>query len=389
MFIRKIIRLIVKVFNLGEISQESSVGGQRNFIKIFSIIFLVSILAISAAFFIKACQRAKEKPLWVDEVNGLSSRSTGYLKLIVQGSGGSQVSQSPLDYVLLRFFDQTVGQFLRAADIPLTIYYRLNSMLYSLMSGMIIISLVFFKIKKATRNYFVFILQMGGLILALLFYYFWKYNFMFSIEMRPYSLWNALWFMILTLFMYFEGFKRRSFVLLILIAGTSSSSLFQMFCLACSFIGVQFLTKEGFYEGLKVLFENFTIPVLVILYYIFLNRSTIYPWAGNDAMYWKEFWGFWFGKEMIPILSILGIIMSAPFKQFRSHTIVFSTTLLLFIISPMINHLVLSRGVFFSFRHYIYYDLIYPVFLIHCALILPCYWQQLRQKVAFPEVSSA
>jgi len=138
-------------------------------------------------------------------------------------------------------------------------------------------------------------------VLAL--YYFMPQNFHFSIEMRPYALWNSLWMVSMVLFMFYEERRWLLSVCLTLLAMTATASIFQLFACAASFLFIKLFNKEKWSDVLKSGLQIFTIPMLVCLYYVLGTTQT---WNyGKAERYWGEFFYFWKTGERIFLLSLL------------------------------------------------------------------------------------
>lgn len=350
----------------------------KNWLLVATIMFVILIAVISGMFLQRAFAGASAHDFWTDERNGMSTRAASYSDLIT-GNLASQASRAPLDYIVEKLFDEVGGRLL-SAGMPPNIYYRLNSIFYIWLSGLFIMLLIFFRIRRDARNYLVLLVQIIFLASALYHYYFWHENFRYWIQMRPYALWCALWFMILTLFFVDGRLKVWPFtVLFTLLAATATAAIYQLFSFGLAFAIVQLIRKEKCRDIMLTGLKVFLIPMIVSLYYILIDRSTIYGWTADADQYIKEFFHFWLTKEMIPILSVLGILITVWIKELRNHTIVFLAIFILYLISPLINYAVVSRGIFFSSRHYLYYDLIYAVFLSSMAMVMPVYLEKIRK----------
>lgn len=359
---------------------------QKNRSQLFvSIAFVFLSIIICSLFLIKATFEAGRNEFWGDERNGLYETvrpdDENILRMLRSGVRG-QYSRAPLDYIFLRVLDEIrspMGSF----GLPFNIYYRLISITSGFLSAMGCIFLAYFAIKKVSRNTFVFASQASLLLAALSIYLFWPFNFAFTIQMRPYALWNSVWFTVLILLMVREKFYGWVIFCMLLTALTASASIFQISSLAFCYTVVQMLNGEKIKKICKVLARSFVLPFIVSFYYAYLNphRSDWNPLlfkAGFHDRYWAEFMRFWLAKEMIPLLACLGILFTFRLKQYKFHTIVFLTMLMLYIIAPITNFITLSHGVFFSSRYYIYFELIYPCFFISLAIVLPTHIDKLR-----------
>src|SRR3989338_2699868 len=348
--------------------------------RLVTISFIILVTAISGMFLQRAFAGASANDLWLDERNGIATRGASYVDLI-KGNMASQVSKAPLDYIIQKFFDQIGGLRSLSAGISPNIYYRLNSIFYIWLSGLFIMLFIFSRIRRDTRNYLVLFVQVILLASALYHYYFWHENFRYWIQMRPYALWCSLWFMILSLFLVEGRLKVRPFsVLSALLAATANAAVYQLLSFSSSFMVIQLIQKEDFFQVARTVLKIFALPMAISLYYILVDSSTVYVWRVDFDRYLKEFFHFWTTKEMIPILSILGVFSTLGFKTLRHITVVFLAMLILYFVSPVINYVVLLRGVFFSSRHYLYYDLIYPVFLTAMAVAMPVFVQKIREQ---------
>jgi len=266
---------------------------------------------------------------------------------------------------------------LRSLGLPFNVYYRLHPIFSSCISGLIVILLLYFSLRKNNGNFLILLIQMGLLIVALNDFYFRTHNFQFSIETRAYALWQALWFLIIGLYFYFKRFNALIIILLCLLAATTGASVFQILSFAFSFFLVKLLSKERVGGVIKTIVKVFIIPVGICLYYTSVRDSSYH--AENVATFLPQFLEFWLVMKIVAVLSFLSILMTSFSKELRSHTIIFLTMLTLYAISPLINYISTSRGLYFVFRHYRYYDLIYPFFYMSLALALPIYVEVIKK----------
>lgn len=282
---------------------------------------------------------------------------------------------APLDYIALRFLVM-MKKPLDSLGLADNTYYRLNSIIFSFSSGIGSALFLFFLIKKKVRNILIFLVQAIFIILAFTVYLFWWFNIKFAIEARPYALWNSLWYLSLVLII---GQGRISFLTAIffsLLAMAATASIFQLGCLAVCFVTFNLLDARSPREIVRVVLKYFILLLAVCGYYILINKQSLSYFRPE---YFNHFFKFWLEKEMVPILSVSGILMTVFLKECRIYTIVFSAMLLLYLASPVLNYITLSKGFLFSSRQYIFYDLIYPVFIINAALILPVYLEKIRR----------
>src|SRR5208283_4738630 len=125
----------------------------------------------------------------------------------------------------------------------------------------------------------------------------------------------------------------------------------------------------------------FLFPFLIAIFYAWhadkfyvINSFTEY------AVHACGFLLFWIGSWPVPVVSVSGILLTAWRCQWRGCTVVFSTILLLYCVSPAINAKVLANRFFFVPRQYLYYSLVYPLFCLMLACVLPEYWKMLMKR---------
>ncbi len=349
--------------------------------KYIGSLFLVFSIWIAVTFAMQAFDSAEKKDLWLDESWSLeySVQKSAYWDILVNGASG-QLSPAPLDYVFLKVWDQLRGP-LHSFGLPFNVYYRLHPIFSSLLSGLIVIFLIYFKPGQGKVNFFLKCLQAGLLLCALGDYYFRLHNFFFSIEMRVYALWNGLWFLTMVWYVCYPKAHRVLIILFSFLALTATVSIFQMFSFALSFMVVELMYKENFWDVVKKILKIFIFPGIICLYYILGKVGTYSHVSGQESFdqYLANFFQFWKAMRMVPILSFLGILMTVSYQKLRSHTVIFLTIFILYFISPIINYITISRGVYFTHRQYRYYELIFPVFMISLAVAVPFYWERIKQ----------
>ncbi len=399
-----------------------------NFSKIILSIFFALTLGIAFTFLQWASESAEKKAMWVDESWSLENtiRKQSVLNLLIHGGQG-QTSPAPLDYFFLKAWDN-LRTPLHSLGRPFNVYYRLHSILSNMLSGIVVVWIAGFlvvrnrkckalsKVALAScgwrgqsseredphraegpandwtrqalrrkRNFggssnLILCLQLGLLCLALTDFLFRASNYHFSIEMRAYSLWNVFWFMIMGAYLIRGKLDRLIIILFCLLAFTTTASLFQIFAFAVSFMLVELFDRKKFLHTLCRLLKAGIIPLILCLYYI--SKVKIFSFVPTPelyAQYMTNFFKFWTQMYVIGLFSFLGILMSSLDKRLRHHTVVFLIIFILYAISPLLNYITLSRGVFFTHRQYRYYELIYPIFALHLAIGLPVYLERIKQ----------
>jgi len=344
--------------------------------RIISLVFLVFTIIISLFFILTAFRIASKKDLWQDEKNGLTSvNSSSYIGLIIYGAK-HQGSGAPLDYIALKVLHQ-IREFPILIKIPHNIYYRLGSIFFALSSSLFVIFIAHKKVTAVAEKILITGFQLSLLILALLVYYFWPPIFNFYVEMRPYALWYAIWFSLVSLYVIYEKLDIASLILWSVLAATAIAAIYQIACFIFCYAIIRLFKKGKLLLVLKTIVKKFTASIFICFYYIFVNWG--YGDYGGYDIYLKQFFDFWTHKEMIPFLSILGFAASVWIGEVERSGVVFLTVLVLYIISPVINYITLYNNFFFSSRQYVYYEVIYPVLFIHTALFWPKYIKKYKK----------
>jgi|GEM_PF-6579445 len=337
------------------------------------IFFLMVFIAIALWFFHKEINAASQKVFWLDEEFVLGRISQDLpIPMILHGEWG-QMSPAPLDYIALHGVEQ-FKEHIGTLGLPDTVFYRLYTIFFNFISGLLIVTALSIHIKNRSLNGLFYFFQMSLLTLGLIFYYFHPMNLHYSIETRPYALWNSLYFSLLCLWMFYPNYKRLLLILMIALAATMTSSIFQLLSLALSFSIVLLCYQENILHVLIKALKLFLLPLCIVAYYIYSHIHEQWNWDKERSV--TLFVHYWIEHPMVPILCIIAIFKTFRRKEYLGHTIAFSGFLKLYILAPVIMYLTIKRGVYFTPRQYIYYNLIYPVFCIHLALTLPMYFNK-------------
>lgn len=351
------------------------------------ILAVLAIILISLFFLTKSVQSARNTAFWKDEEFALASIANDgvtVLDLFLHGAV-EQASPAPLDYIFLKILYKIKAP-LGWMEISDLVYYRLSSILSTVIMGFFAALMVLRAVMRNSLNNkgLILYLQIAAILLGVVSFLFWPTTRSFVVQMRPYSLWNALWLSLLTGILINGRFTKTSILIMVLLAMSATGSLFQLLSLGLGFlIAKRFSRIPGKWEILYCV-KNLIIPIAIVAFYT-IGKSLRWEY-GNFSGYLHDFFVFWLSKEKIPILSLLGIVLAWRKEKFISQAIVFLTMLILYLIAPVINLIVLSRGIFFTSRYYIYFDLIYPICFFGLALGLPDIINfLLRKKSAYLE----
>lgn len=343
--------------------------------KVFDIILWAILLFLSLVFVISQFHEASNKRFWIDEIYGLdySIRSANISEMLVVGVHG-QGSPAPLDYIVLKSID-AIKDNVAYFNLPPLVYFRLFSIFVTLVSFWIVLFLNY-KFMRAENIY----LRIGYYFLsvsAMLCYLFKNDINYFAREMRPYALWNSLFFIALGLILSKKD-KWLIFVMT-LMSLTATASFFQISALMAAYFIIEFFETKDFKRSFLKIFKIAIIPILLSVYYCLKAAK-----FGYDPSPWSEFLIFWV-KKLTRALPWFIFMAFAFFKRdLREYLKVPLAFLILYLIAPFIYFLTLQKGFFFSSRQYLYYDLLNPIILFVAIRSLSAYDFTRTKKYVLP-----
>jgi len=171
------------------------------------------------------------------------------------------------------------------------------------------------------------------------------------------------------------------FVTGMFLALTSSGALIQIPALAIAQILFRVIDQDNFWDIGKGVAATFLLPFFIAIFYALHADKFGYVKNPQDYQnYLHQFHSFWISKWRTPMLSGLGVLMTIWDRQWRGCTVTFFTIFILYFIAPLVNYKILSTSFFFTSRQYLYFDLVFPLFFLMLAMVLPTYWDQVRNK---------
>ena len=349
------------------------------FFRIIICLGIIIVLGTAVVFVARAIANSRVKDFWGDETYGLegTTRTATYNQLLTYGARG-QGSAAPLDYIFVKFLDSAYKSSF--ANIPHNIYYRLNSIFWDLIGGVLIAFLYLRAFYRKADSKWIIVIQVILICFALMIFYFKRDNMNFAVQMRPYALWNSLWYVMLGLVM-LRGVSMWLLLAGIFLALTSNGALIQIPVLAFAQFFFRIIDREKFLDigiGTAIIF---ILPFFIAVFYALHADKFSYINSPLDyQQYSHEFLSFWMSKWRVLVLSVAGILLTVWNRQWRGCTIVFLTMLILYCAAPAINRVILSTSFFFTSRQYLYFDLTFPLFYLMLALVLPEYWQMILNK---------
>jgi len=340
---------------------------------------LIIILCIGAFFAYRAIQHSSVKDFWGDETFGLqgTARGESYQELLSSGARG-QGSRAPLDYIFIKSLDSVYKPFFE--NIPPNVYYRLNSIFWDFLAGILVAVLSLLALDREKSHPGVLGAQVFLICYALIVFYFKRDNMHFATEMRPYALWNSLWYVMLgcvmlrlpAIWLFLAG---------ILLALTSSGALLQIPSLALAQAIIRLVNRDNLSSIPRDTISIYLVPFLIALFYTMHAEKFTYVKSALDYQHYShEFLLFWISKWRTAVLSVAGIFLTIWHRRGQGCAIVFLSLLLLYGAAPAINSKILSTGFFFTSRQYLYFDLIFPIFIYTVGLVLPEYLNTITKK---------
>ncbi len=345
---------------------------------VLAIIATITTLLIISIFFLSRMEFAAEKHMWIDENNSVKQtlRKTTYTQFLL-GQAVKQGSPAPLDYLFHKFMDANRNN-VKWLNLTPNVYYRLVPNTITTVSAFLVFLLLLFDIIKSTAKPWVKSVQIILLAFVPVVFLFQPFVAYYAAEMRPYALWNCLYFLVLTAILC--DFRRRWVLrgLLILLAFSATAALFQMLTLTCAAMIITFINEE---KRLKPAFiktaKDFCAPLLISLFYCFKSGTWHYPYE----VHWVDaFFAFFNHHSIIIPMMLLLIIACFARKEARHYVVVPAGYLLLFLITPLIFVSIIIKGYFYSDRLFLYLSLTNAIFLVTVIKCLPVYVRDIESK---------
>jgi len=342
------------------------------FLKFFAAFVIVAVFIFGICNFINQMHHAQGKEFWGDETFSLKNTVQGisYSGLIAKEAVRSEANAAPLDYLFTKVFDD-IKPAVKSFGLSDKVYYRLWANFVMVFCGFLVICWFVKDILRSSSSNLVRTYQLILLLCLPLLYLYRPMTYHYAAEVRPYSLWFALWFISIGVC---SRIHTRKFILslcLSLMAMTMVGSVFQIISMGIAFFAVRWL-QNGWKEALRDSLLVFTVPLILVVFYAYPaaygNRAEE-PWPVS----WHRFQELWGHEAIIIPLLLFSIISLYQSKQTQSMIIGPLAVLIVFLMGPLILMMTLGRGYFFTERQYIYYDAHRAVFLVksdQCLAIL-------------------
>lgn len=323
---------------------------------ILSCVYFVAILSLLFIFSINSLSLSGRKPFWADEVHSLSNtvREHDYKQIVINGAAG-QGSPSPLDYLIIKAVDKYKNT-LNYLNLQPHQYFRVYNLIFLWVAMSLLSYLVF---KKSQSNLIRF-----AFLVALTTFLFNGQIAYFASEMRPYSIWTSLSF----LFLFLLTIPSVSQIVLtstvILLALTTTASIYQITSFIISLLIVAFLFKIKKLSTLTWLSIPLLASYLINFYYILHIGNPNYP-----TPTWEYFFQFW--SDYIPIV-LLGIALSIHhyLKKDKQNLLASITGTCWLLFGPLSFYMTQNKGFFFTPRQYLYYFPILSLFLYQFIVLI-------------------
>jgi hypothetical protein len=317
-------------------------------------------LSVGIVFLLSQMQASSKKPFWIDESHAMTHmvRAQTYQSMLTQGVN-RQGSPAPLDYLALKAWDtvrRTTG-FL--AQVPDLTYYRLPALAFTLIPYLLMCTIIVRKTIQAESRPIVIAIVSLSILLPFPYLYMNEINY-FAREMRPYALWNALFFVSLILII-LRTRGRWLVPVLVLLSLTATAALFQLLALCASSITCGILAGEQRKQSWREAARLFSGPIILSIFYCLKVDQ-----YGYDASTWSEFANFYVRKLSTCGLLAIVLVAASFHRAMRRQAAAILALLIMFLLGPLVFWLTLQKGFFFTSRQYIYYDLagIIPLFFV-------------------------
>jgi hypothetical protein len=326
------------------------------------------LVLLTGAFGMAALRIAPYKAFWLDEYHSLdaSIRSARLGQLIVAGAQG-QGSPAPLDYLLVKGLDGARAA-VRYFGLQPAAYYRLVAFAATLIPA--------FLVGSIARSRWDFQSPPGIFVSSLILFAVFAglYRAMstrYIVEMRPYAMWQGLWYLALVCFFSPRRLRAASVPVLCLLAFTATASLFQILALCVSFAAVRLALGDGQKQVAQEAACLFAAPACISLYYCL--RTEHWPYQAAEYGTWPTFLMFWCSKHNVLVLvsSVAATALAWHQPRTRAFAVPGLATAVLYLMGPFIFFLTRRQGFFFASRQYFYYELAFPIFFLTVARCYP------------------
>lgn len=345
---------------------------------IASIIVVIFTLFVSSVFFVGQTKRAAEKHFWLDERYGMENiRRDSYAKILIDGAGG-QGSPSPLDYIALKVMDE-YKQVLNIFDFNDRVYLRLWANGVTTFIGLFVFVLFICDIKNSNDDAEIKLIQLALLTLVPIAFYFHRNIYYYAAEMRPYALWNSLYFLVLSILLLRQKKERLLTGSLIFLSLSATSSAFQIAVMALAYSIVSFVERKSVKDVVKKVAKIFLLPISINIYYSL--HSGKWNYFEDHWGTWEHFSEFWYHESVIIPMMLVVIVSAFLKRENRFFAIAPMAFLFLYVIGPIIFYLTRLKGFLYAERQYIYYDLINVVFLLALVQIFPAFVKDVSSNI--------
>jgi len=320
------------------------------------LLFSATIVSMLVVFSLNSLSLSGRKPFWLDEAYSLSNnvREYEFKDIIINGATG-QGSTSPLDYLIVKTVDKYKSN-LKYLHLQPHQYFRV----YNLVFLWLAVGLISFQVFKNQKSNFI----RFAFIVALASFLFNSQVAYFASEMRPYSIWTSLSFLLLFLLTLPSISQILLTVSIIFLALSTTASIYQI----TSYVLSLLLLVLIFNKPKKI----FTLPLLttllasylIIFYYILHLGSPNYPTPP-----WEYFLQFWI--DYVPVI-FLGISLSIYhyLKKDKPNLTASLTGTFWLLFGPLSFFMTQQKGFFFTPRQYIYYFPVLSLFLYQSIIMI-------------------
>lgn len=349
----------------------------ERFVKGFAALVVTIVFLAGLCNFVDQMHHADNKGFWLDERYSLKNtvQAHTYMGLLAKGAALTEFSPAPLDYLFVKMLDD-IKPAVHSFGTSDKVYYRLWANVVMVFSGLVVVWLLAGDIVRSPVSGQVRIFQLLLLLFLPLIYLYRPMTYHYAAEVRPYSLWFALWFITIAACSLSRISKFFLALCLSLLAMTMSGSVFQILSVAMAYLSVQWL-RNGWKQALKDALQVSIVPLVLVVFYAYPAQ---YGHMSDEprAHAWQRFYELW-GHDLFIIPMLLVAIVSLSFSK-RTQPMITGplAVLIVFLMGPAIFTLTLDRGYFFTERQYIYYDVHRAVFWLAFINFLPFYLEKIK-----------
>ncbi|MDD5005079.1 MAG: hypothetical protein PHS93_01070 [Candidatus Omnitrophica bacterium] len=343
-----------------------------------SLLLLAGCFLIIVIFFFSQLFESSRKHFWGDETYALNYcvRNHSYINILLNGAQ-PQGSPAPLDYLACKALDQ-IKEKVSYFGLEPEVYFRLFANLITALSVLVVMVIFRREIIVSKEDAPVKTAQLLLLLFVPIAFLFNRQVYYYAAEMRPYALWNSIFFIVLAVTLSDKKNSWLLFTMLVLLAFSATAAVFQISSLALAYFIINLLQQQDFKKIFINAVKLFALPFLIVLYYCFHVGKMGFVSSLDGS--WSDFFTLWKHQSIIPIIMVVAIAMCFAKKENIKYAIAPLSFLILFMLGPLIFWVTWFKKFFFCDRQFIYYALTKPIFVLTAIKCMPAYARNIKSK---------